>query len=93
MIALPPSSIGGANATSNEPLLTKTTRSWGGSGKVSAGTTVFDAAEGGPVPTEFVAVTLHRYVRPLVSPFTMIGLPVADPEPRVPPSDDVHDAV
>ena len=53
----------------------------------------FDGDEGGPVPTAFVAVTLHRYVRPLVSPFTMIGLAAADAEPLAPPSVDVQDEV
>src|SRR4051812_35351154 len=46
----------------------------------AAGVTVFDAAEAGPVPTEFVAATLKLYAVPFVNPLTVAfvtgGLPV-----------------
>lgn len=37
------------------------------------GVTAADAAEGGPAPTPFVAVTLKVYATPLVSPVTLHG--------------------
>jgi hypothetical protein len=44
-----------------------------------AGVTLFDAAEAGPVPTPFVAVTVNVYAVPSVRPPTVTGLlePVA----------------
>ncbi|CAB4799438.1 unannotated protein [freshwater metagenome] len=35
-----------------------------------SGVTAFDAAEGAPVPTAFVAVTVNEYATPLVRPVT-----------------------
>ena len=45
----------------------------------AVGVTLFDAADAGPVPTEFVAVTVNVYGVPTVNPVTVIGetLPVA----------------
>ena len=57
-----------------------------------AGTKLFDAADAGPVPTSFVALTVHVYVRPLVRPDTTIGLDPPVFEPGTPPSDDTHEA-
>ena len=39
------------------------------------GVTLFEAAEAGPVPIAFVAVTVKVYAVPLVRPVTMIGEP------------------
>jgi len=38
------------------------------------GVTAFDAADGAPVPTEFVAVTVKVYDVPFVRPVTVSGL-------------------
>ena len=40
---------------------------------VVAGVKMFEAAETGPVPTPFVALTVHVYGWPFVRPFTTIG--------------------
>ena len=53
----------------------------------AVGVTGFDGADDGPVPTEFVAVTVNVYATPLVSPETMTGLP--EPLPVWPPGDAV----
>src|SRR5262245_44551159 len=55
-----------------------------------AGTNAFDAADAGPVPTALVAVTLHVYVLPLVSPEITIGLEAPEPLRATPPFDDVQ---
>jgi hypothetical protein len=57
-----------------------------------AGTTAFDAALAAPVPTLFVARTVHVYDAPFVSAPTAIGLVAAEPLPATPPVDDAHDA-
>ena len=63
MIALPPLLAGAANDTVNDPVAavvdpdTAFTRV-GAPGKFWT-VTAFDAADGGPVPTAFVAVTVH----------------------------------
>jgi hypothetical protein len=41
---------------------------------VRAGVTVFDTADGGPVPSRFVAVTVNRYATPFVRPVTVADL-------------------
>jgi hypothetical protein len=46
---------------------------------VAVGVTAFDAADGGPVPTAFVAATVNVYVVPFVRP--AIVVPVAGGEP------------
>ena len=75
----------GLNATPNGPVgpgaLPGTTDTIvGGAGAVP---TMVDAEAGerGLVPTEFVAVTEHVYVRPLVRPVTVMGelVPVCEP--------------
>ena len=93
MIALPPLLAGGENVTSSERFRLVAPTPTGGSGTASAGTAVFEAADCGPVPAELVAVTRQVYVRPLVRPLTMIGLPLPVAEPLAPPFDDTHDAV
>ena len=47
------------------------------------GVTDGEAADGGPAPAAFVAVTVNVYAVPFVSPSTVIGLPV--PVAVVPP--------
>jgi hypothetical protein len=37
------------------------------------------AADAGPVPAAFVAVTVNVYAVPLVNPDTVTGLPAPDP--------------
>ena len=64
----------------------------GGSGTVTAGTAVFESAEGALVPIALVAVTTHLYDAPFVSGETTIGLDAADALPAA-PEPDVHDAV
>jgi hypothetical protein len=60
----------------------------GGPGAPTA--TGCDMSDPGPTPREFEALTVHRYVLPVVRPRTVMGLdgPVADA--AAPPLDDVH---
>ena len=53
----------------------------------SSGVTAFEGADAGPVPIEFVAVTVNVYAWPFVSPVTMIGL--AAPPALWPPGEAV----
>lgn len=59
MIELPPLFAGAANATDKERFRLVAATPVGGSGTVTAGTAEFEAAEGAPGPTKFVAVTVH----------------------------------
>lgn len=60
----------------------------GGSERVPpVGVAGFEAAEEGPDPEPFVAVTVKVYVTPFVSPDTTTGLP--EPLPVAPPGDAV----
>ena len=52
-----------------------------------AGVTAFEAADGAPVPTKFVAVTVKVYDVPFVRPVTVSGL--ALPVTVFPPGFDV----
>jgi hypothetical protein len=92
VIALPPLSAGGVNATETEftPLVAVPMTGWSGT---VAGTAVFDGSDGELVPIAFVAVTVHVYVAPLVSGDTTIGFDAPDATPVPPPVDDVHVAV
>jgi hypothetical protein len=54
------------------------------------GVTAADAGDAGPVPFTFVALTVHVYDFPFVSPPTTVGDAVSAAEPGVPPFDDVH---
>jgi hypothetical protein len=45
----------------------------------AAGVTAFEAAEAGPVPTAFVAVTRNVYAVPLVSPVTVADVTGGEP--------------
>ena len=57
------------------------------------GTAAADAADGTLVPFAFVAVTVHVYDFPFVSPVTTIGEAAPDAEPATPPFDDTHAAL
>jgi len=62
----------------------------GGADGTVLGMTTADAGDGAPSPFAFVAVTVHVYDFPFVSPFTTIGEPAPDAEPAAPPFDDVQ---
>ncbi len=51
------------------------------------GVTAFDGADGGPVPSAFVAVTVNVYVVPSFSRVTPVGLVL--PETWAPPGETV----
>ena len=51
--------------------------------------TALDGADAGPVPTEFVAVTVNVYRSPLVAPFWKIVVPVVVPDTGAPPFDEM----
>ena len=51
-----------------------------------AGVTAFDGAEGGPVPTTLVAVTVKVYDVPLVNPVTTWLVPVVPALLSTPPA-------
>jgi hypothetical protein len=78
--------LGAVKATDACPLPGVAVPMVGASGTV-AGITLFDATDAAPTPALFVAVTLKLYVVPLVSPVTVIGLPV--PVPVIPPGLEV----
>ena len=86
-----PLSVPDENGTRSPEPERVTTPTEGALGTV-AGMIEFDAAEFTLVPTPLVAFTLHEYVLPLVSPFTMIGLvaPLAETGVVAPMSADVH---
>ena len=53
------------------------------------GVTAVEAADAGPFPTEFVAITVQVYGSPLVSPVTTIGLEAPDAVPEVEPLEEL----
>jgi hypothetical protein len=55
----------------------------------ATGVTLFDAADGEPVPMPLVAVTVNVYATPLVSPPTLIDVQGALQLPVRPPGDEV----
>ncbi len=89
MIAAPPFVAGAVNVTEAAPLPGVAVPMVGVPGTVD-GMTVFDAADAGPVPIAFVAVTLQVYVLPFVNDATTIGLEAPEAEPAMPPFDDVQ---
>jgi hypothetical protein len=91
--ALPPLLDGGLNATDTDEPLPDAVPITGAPGAVGPGTTAFDAADGGPVPTLLVAVTVQVYVLPFVNEPTVTGVAEREPVPVAPPFDDVHVAV
>jgi hypothetical protein len=56
------------------------------------GTITADSGDGRLVSSSFVAVTVHVYVLPLVTPVTTMGDATPGADEAVPPSDDAHDA-
>jgi hypothetical protein len=91
VIGLPPS-FGAATETERRWLPRATEGCAGADGSV-AGTTRLDASDGGLVPTEFVAVTVHVYVLPFVKPLTVMGEALPLLLPVAPPLLDAHEAV
>jgi hypothetical protein len=89
VIVAPPLLAGGVNVTEADAFPRVALPIVGAPGTV-AGTKLFDAADGAPVPTALVAVTLQVYALPFVRPDTTIGLPDPVFEPKTPPSVDVH---
>ena len=83
-IAQPPLSAGGANETLAWPSPPVAATPVGAPGRPN-GTTVLEAAEDGPVPPAFVAVTVNVYGLPPVRPVKTMGL--ADPVAVAPPGE------
>jgi hypothetical protein len=69
------------------------TPGWAGADGTVLGITTVDAGDAGPAPFTFVAVTVHVYDFPFVSPATTVGEAVSFAEPAVPPFDDTQLAV
>jgi len=88
VIPLPPS-LGAVNATEICALPAPTEGCGGAAGTV-LGIAIADAGDAAPAPFTFVAVTVHVYDFPFVSPPTTIGDAAPDAKPVVPPFDDVH---
>ena len=82
LMELPPLLTGAVQVTFAEPLPRVAATLVGGSGTAS-GVTVFDGAEGSPVPLRFVAVTVNEYEWPLVRPLTrqLVAPEVVHPNP------------
>jgi hypothetical protein len=85
-MALPPFAAGAVNVTAAWAFPAVAVPIVGVPG-TPAGVTLFDGADAGPVPAEFVAVTVKVYAVPLVSPVTGRGLDV--PADEKPPGLDV----
>ena len=93
MIGLPPLKAGALNVTAIWALPGATAGAAGGSGTVD-GITVAEAPESGPVPSAFLAATVHVYVLPFVRLETVMGDAAAGRlVPGAPPSEDVQVAV
>ena len=88
-MVLPPSFAGAVKATDPVSPATLKVPIVGAPGTV-AGVTLFDAFDGSPVPTALVAVTVHAYALPFVSPVTTIGLAPPELVPVTPPFVEVH---
>ena len=86
MIALPPLLACAVKLTVASALPAVAVPIVGAPGTV-AGVTLFEAAEATPLPTEFVALTVHVTARPLESAVTVIGevVPVALCVPQATP--------
>ena len=86
MIALPPLLACAVKLTVASALPAVAVPIVGAPGTV-AGVTLFEAAEAMPLPTEFVALTVHVTATPLVRPVTVIGdvVPVALCVPQATP--------
>jgi hypothetical protein len=81
------------NATDTDPFPRVAVPMTGAAGTVTVSTTAFDAADGGPVPLMFVAVTVHVYVLVVVNEPTTIGLDAPPALPDAPPFEEVQLAV
>src|SRR5256885_13181750 len=84
-MAEPPFDAGAVNVTVACALPPIAVTPVGGPGTV-AGVTEFDGADGGPVPTAFVAVTVKVYEVPLVNPVTTWLVPVVPALLSTPPA-------
>ncbi len=83
MIALPPFD-GAVHDTEACPFPAVAVGAAGAYGLVApAGVTAADAADGGPVPIAFVALTVNVYAVPLVSPVTVALVGAGLPETTV----------
>jgi hypothetical protein len=71
VIGLPPLS-GGVQLTVADAFPAVAVTPVGAPGTVGAGMTVLDGADSGPVPTEFVAVTVKKYTCPFVRPVMVV---------------------
>jgi hypothetical protein len=84
VIGLPPLLAGADQLTVADPLPPTADTPVGAPGATAAcGTTAFDAAEAGPVPTAFVAVTVNVYVVPFTNPVTFADVGGGDPDTTV----------
>jgi hypothetical protein len=88
VIAEPPSLAGAVNDTVACALPPVAVPIVGAPGIV-AGVTLFEAADAGPVPTPFVAVTVNAYAVPLASPVTVMVVQGAAHVAVNEPGDDV----
>jgi hypothetical protein len=88
VIALPPS-FGAAKLT-EICAFPETTVGWAGGAGTVLGTTAAEAGDAAPVPFAFVALTVHVYDFPFVSPVTTSGGVASLAEPGVPPFDEVQ---
>jgi hypothetical protein len=78
VIGDPPLLLGGPKLTVAEALPALAETEVGAPGTVKLGVTLFDGADAGPVPAEFLAVTVKVYAVPLLKPDTTSGLPAPD---------------
>ena len=80
VIGLPPSE-GALQDTTAEasPAVAETPPGAAGAVAGALGVTDADAADAGPVPTAFVAVTVNVYAVPLLRPVTVVAVPGGDP--------------
>ena len=75
-MGLPPSDAGAVQVTVADPEPPVATTLVGAPGTAGPGVTELDGADAGPVPIAFVAVTVKVYAVPLVSPVTVVLVPL-----------------
>ncbi|HET7549055.1 MAG TPA: hypothetical protein VFJ86_14890 [Usitatibacter sp.] len=88
VIGAPPSLAGAVKVTVAWALPAVAVPIVGAPGTV-AGVTLFDAADAGPVPTAFVAVTVKVYAVPFVSPLTVMEAHGAAHDPVMPEGEEI----
>jgi hypothetical protein len=88
VMAEPPLLTGAENVTEACALPAVAAPIVGAPGTV-AGVTLFDAADAGPVPTPFVAMTVKVYAVPFVRPSTVMEVHGAAHVPVKPPGEDI----